>query len=185
MEWIMVLQFKETNSSSLIQYQQKVIGEAWLKIKNSSTWKKIICCCVKISWERVNPSVNLYFGLPVFLRKFWLGFRWCQEQAGVVVGNGREAYSQFVISLPVSHNFFSVLTKQIGNGRQIWRQACLNMTFRKMYLDTTRMNPNWLLSLFISFEKESKWETYLADYIFNIFLKNDLSQLCPPFTNLF
>lgn len=81
--------------------------------------------------------------------------------------------------------FFSMLAELIENGRQIWRQACLNMTFRKMYLDATRMNQNWLLSLFISFEKESKWETYLADYIFYIFLKKDLSQLCPPFTNLF
>lgn len=34
------LQFKETNSSSLIQHQQKVRGEAWLEVKNSSSWEK-------------------------------------------------------------------------------------------------------------------------------------------------
>lgn len=143
------------------------------------------CYFVKIFWESVNPPVNLYSGLLVFVKKFCLVFRWCQEEAGVVVvGNGRKASSQFVISLPISQ-LFSTLREWIGNGRQIWRQSCLNMTLRKMYLDTTRMKPNWLLSFFICFEKESKWETYFADYIFNIILKKDLSQLCPPFINLF
>lgn len=141
--------------------------------------EKISWCFVKIFWERVNPPVNLYSGLPVFLKKNCLVFRWCQEEAGVLVGNGRKAYSQFIISLPISRYFISTLTEWMEMGDQIWRQPCLNMTFRKMYLDTTRMNPNWLLSFFISFEKESKWETYLADCIFNIILKKDLSQLCP------
>lgn len=130
--------------------------------------EKISWCFVKIFWERVNPPVNLYSGLPVFLKKNCL-----------VCGKLQEGLFP-VYNIPSHFTLFYFYTDRMnGNGRQIWRQPCLNMTFRKMYLDTTRMNPNWLLSFFISFEKESKWETYLADCIFNIILKKDLSQLCP------